>query len=106
MIQRLLVALFFALEQYLAALVDRHRKKLKEEEERAELGEKIDSGDEPLWRPNVYLYSPTPDNHCQFVNGAGHVLDCDEPLIHDHFLAPLEDLVTLKSKLHQCETWR
>lgn len=65
-----------------------------------------DSGDEPLWRPNVYLYSPTPDNHCQFVNGAGHILDCDEPLIHDHFLAPLEDLVTLKSKLHQCETWR
>ena len=65
-----------------------------------------DSGEEPIWKPHVYLYSPQPDGRCAFVDGKGHIIDCDEPVIHEHYLAPLEDLVTLKSKLHQCQQWR
>lgn len=65
-----------------------------------------ESGTEPIWKPHVYLYSPGTDGRCKFVDKPGHVIDCDEPLIHDYYLAPLEDLVTLKSKLSQCNEWR
>ena len=63
-------------------------------------------GDEPIWKPHIYLYSPEQDGRCKFVDKMKHVIDCDEPLMHDFYLAPLEDLVLLKSKLNQCNTWR
>lgn len=65
-----------------------------------------DDGDEPEWKPHVYLYSPNHNGRCVFVDGGNHTVDCDEPMIHDFALLPLENLKVLKTKLQRCEVWR
>lgn len=59
---------------------------------------------EPVWAPNVYLYSPK-ENRCLFVNGEGHRIDCDEPLINDMVLLPSSDLKEVMTKFQRCREW-
>lgn len=63
------------------------------------------SGDEPDWKPDVYLPMQK-DGKCMIVNGNGHKVQCDEPMFFDFYCGPQENLVLLKSKLQQCEAWR
>jgi hypothetical protein len=38
-----------------------------------------ESGTEPIWKPHTFLFSPSPDGRCAFVDRTGFVLDCDDP---------------------------
>lgn len=63
------------------------------------------SGIEPVWKPRVYLFSAV-DGRCRFVRGKTDKIECDDPLIHDMALVPLEDIEKLEDKHQRCEVWR
>ena len=61
---------------------------------------------EPVWRPNIYLYSPSEKGECEFVSGDADVIRCNEPRMYDLACAPLEDISAAATKMKQCEVWR
>lgn len=70
----------------------------------------VDSSIEPTWRPQVFL-SVDDGGPCRFVwapspNDEPVVIPCDPDVLRSYYLAPKSDLVTLKSKLQQCDSWR
>ena len=61
---------------------------------------------EPIWRPNIYLYSPSEKGECEFVNGDADLIRCNEPRMYDMECAPLGTIAAATTKMKQCEVWR
>lgn len=61
---------------------------------------------EPIWRPNIYLYSPSEKGDCEFVNGDADLIRCSEPRMYDLECAPLGTSAAAATKMKQCEVWR
>lgn len=71
----------------------------------ASIGCASSSAPEPVWKPEVYLYSPD-QARCVLVSGSADKIDCDEPRMHDLACVHLDELKALKFKLQRCEEWR
>lgn len=63
------------------------------------------SAPEPIWKPEIYLYSPD-QARCVLVSDQGDRIDCDEPRMHDVGCIQLQDLKALKVKHQRCEVWK